>query len=181
MLFGGANFHFGNPLETFRQDLANGDYLPDNFRMKALLRKAQKRNYDHNMEEYHYQLLQDVLESRKKHLEKISGATVSTPLCVLKLERKVVKLGKDMKGKVRKRYLDELSMIRREVGEDGSSSEDEGYPASPPEKVAKNEVNLLLSNVSVNEENEDSSTSKPDPCPSKEEQICGPGMFYFRF
>ena len=58
MLFGRENFHFGNPLEKFRQGLVAGDYLPDNYRMKTLLRKAQKRNYDLNMEEYHYKLLQ---------------------------------------------------------------------------------------------------------------------------
>ena len=43
-----------------------------------------------------------MLESRKKVLEQATGASVSTPLCVLKLERKVVRLGKDMKGRVSK-------------------------------------------------------------------------------
>ena len=43
-----------------------------------------------------------------------------------------------MMMQVRKRYLEELAMIRREVGEEGVSSDDEddeGYPPSPPGKV----------------------------------------------
>ena len=45
MLFGGENFHFGNPLTKFRQDLLAGDYYPENADMKKLVITAQKRNF----------------------------------------------------------------------------------------------------------------------------------------
>merc|ERR1719402_1998696 len=44
MLFGGENFHFGNPLTRFRADLLNGEYTPENAEMRDMVVTAQKRN-----------------------------------------------------------------------------------------------------------------------------------------
>merc|ERR1712098_74125 len=60
MLFGKENFHFGNPLSKFRNDLLAGDYFPDNVVMKKIVRAAQKRNYEEWMENHHYTLVQDI-------------------------------------------------------------------------------------------------------------------------
>lgn len=132
MLFGKENFHFGNPVGNFRRDLLAGDYFPDNVEMKGIIRNAQKRNYEEWMENYHYSLVQDILDSRKSLLEVATGNVVTTP----KIERKRGPRGGSMKQKIRKRYLDEITRIKREVGEEGLSSDDEGY-ISPKVKEVK--------------------------------------------
>jgi len=132
MLFGKENFHFGNPVEKFRQDLLAGDYFPDNVEMKEIVKSAQKRNYEEWMENYHYSLVQEILDSRKSLLEVATGSVVTTP----KIERKRGPKGGNMKQKIRKRYLDEITRIKREVGEEGLSSDDEGY-ISPKVKEIK--------------------------------------------
>eukprot|EP00092_Neocalanus_flemingeri_P094512 GFUD01120196.1.p1 GENE.GFUD01120196.1~~GFUD01120196.1.p1 ORF type:complete len:859 (-),score=207.49 GFUD01120196.1:242-2818(-) len=137
MLFGKDNFHFGNPVEKFRQDLLSGDYFPDNVEMKEIVQSAQKRNYEEWMENYHYTLVQDILDSRKSLLEVATGNVVTTP----KIERKRGPRGGNMKQKIKKRYLDEITRIKREVGEDGLSSDDEGY-ISPKVKEVKVEASL---------------------------------------
>ena len=48
-----------------------------------------------------------------------------------------------MKQKIRKRYLDEITRIKREVGEEGLSSDDEGY-ISPKIKEPKLETSLKV-------------------------------------
>jgi hypothetical protein len=121
MLFGNENFHFGNPLHKFREDLINEDYFPDNVAMKAMVRSAQKRNYEEWMENYHFKLVQEILDSRKIILEAATGNVVTTP----KIDRKRSGKGGNMKSKIRKRYLDEIRRIKKEVGEDSLSSDDE--------------------------------------------------------
>jgi len=136
MLFGKENFHFGNPVGKFRQDLLVGDYFPDNAEMKKIVKNAQKRNYDEWMENYHYSLVQDILDSRKSLLEVATGNVVTTP----KIERKRGAKGGNMKLKIRKRYLDEITRIKREVGEEGLSSDDEGY-ISP--KIIESKLEII--------------------------------------
>jgi len=139
MLFGKENLHFGNPVAKFRQDLLAGDYFPDNVEMKNIVKNAQKRNYEEWMENYHYALVQDILDSRKSLLEVATGNVVTTP----KIERKRGPRGGNMKQKIRKRYLDEITRIKREVGEEGLSSDDEGY-ISPKIKEPKLETSLKV-------------------------------------
>ena len=143
MLFGKENFHFGNPAEKFRQDLLTGDYFPDNVEMKEIVQSAQKRNYEEWMENYHYTLVQDILDSRKSLLEVATGSVVTSP----KIERKRGPRGGNMKQKIRKRYLDEITRIKREVGEEGLSSDDEGY-ISPKVKEIKVEPSPQTDTVS---------------------------------
>jgi len=144
MLFGKENFHFGNPVGKFRQDLHAGDYFPDNVEMKKIVKNAQKRNYEEWMENYHYTLVQDILDSRKSLLELATGNVVTTP----KIERKRGPRGGNMKQKVRKRYLDEITRIKREVGEEGLSSDDEGY-ISPKVKEVKLEPSEISDSTTL--------------------------------
>ena len=157
MLFGGENFHFGNPLQKFRQDLLAGEYLVENCKGNQILRKGEKRNYKQKMEEYHYQLLEDLLQSRKRAIEAVSSNPVTTPLSVLKLDRKVVKLGKDMSLKIKKRYLEEIELIKKAVGEDLSSDDEDMLP----EKSLKSEVNLLHSSFWTKTEAESGPSAMP--------------------
>ena len=141
MLFGGENFHFGNPIRKFRQDLLAGDYYPENADMKRMIITAQRRNFDEWMDNYHFEIAQKCLNSRKKHLEAATGNIVTVP----KIEKKRGQRGGNVGLKVRKRYLEEISRIKREVGEEGFSSDDEEF-ISPkvieykPEPEVKTEV-----------------------------------------
>ena len=121
MLFGGENFHFGNPITKFRQDLLAGDYYPENADMKKMVMTAQRRNFDEWMDNYQFEIAQKCLNSRKKHLEAATGNIVTVP----KIEKKRGQRGGNVGVKVRKRYLEEISRIKREIGEDGFSSDDE--------------------------------------------------------
>ena len=123
MLFGGENFHFGNPLTKFRQDLLAGDYYPENADMKKLVITAQKRNFDEWMDNYQFEIAQKCLNSRKKHLEAATGNIVTVP----KIEKKRSQKGGNVGQKIRKRYLEEISRIKREIGEEGFSSDDEEF------------------------------------------------------
>jgi len=149
MLFGKENLHFGNPVAKFRQDLLAGDYFPDNVEMKKIVQNAQKRNYEEWMENYHYALVQDILDSRKSLLEVATGNVVTTP----KIERKRGPRGGNMKQKIRKRYLDEITRIKREVGEEGLSSDDEGY-ISPKIKDPKLETSFKVEDVPLTSKTE---------------------------
>ena len=141
MLFGGQNFHFGNPLEKFREDLVNGDYLPENVEMKAMVATAQRRNFEEWLENYQFDIAQKCLDSRKKHLEAATGNIVTVP----KIDRKHGGAkGGNMQEKISKRYMEEISRIKREIGEDGFSSDDEEFfnpkipqyiPAKEPEET----------------------------------------------
>ena len=114
MLFGGENFHFGNPITKFRQDLLAGDYYPENADMKKMVMTAQRRNFDEWMDNYQFEIAQKCLNSRKKHLEAATGNIVTVP----KIEKKRGQRGGNVGVKVRKRYLEEISRIKREIGEE---------------------------------------------------------------
>jgi len=157
MLFGKENFHFGNPLSKFRNDLLAGDYFPDNVEMKKIVRAAQKRNYEEWMENHHYTLVQDILDSRKSLLEVATGNVVTTP----KIERKRGPRGGNMRQKIKKRYLDELSRIKREVGEEGLSSDDEGY-ISPNVPEIKPNISSQTVNLNSNEHKVEAENIKHD-------------------
>ena len=142
MLFGGENFHFVNPLTKFRQDLLAGDYYPENADMKGMVRTAQRRNFDEWLENYQFEIAQKCLNSRKKHLEAATGNLVTVP----KIEKKRGQKGGNVGMKIRKRYLEEISRIKREIGEEGFSSDDEEYICpkveeyQPPPVVKMEEV-----------------------------------------
>jgi nuclear factor related to kappa-B-binding protein len=50
MLFGGENFHFGNPVARFRSELAAGELQPERAAMKEMVRSAQRRDYAEGMD-----------------------------------------------------------------------------------------------------------------------------------
>ena len=112
----------------FRADLLAGDYFPENAEIKRLVLAGQRRDYDERMENHHYEVLQKILESRKGLLEAATGTVITAP----KLERKRGRGGANMRTKIKKRYKEELSRIKKEVGEEGLSSDEEQETAVPP-------------------------------------------------
>ena len=98
-----------------------GEYAPENAGMKEMILDAQKRNYHEWMDKYQFDIAQKCLDSRKKLLESASGTIVTVP----KIDQGRVMKGGNMREKIGKRYKDEISRIKLEMGEEGFSSEDE--------------------------------------------------------
>ena len=89
--------------------------------MKEMILDAQKRNYHQWMDKYQFEIAQKCLDSRKKLLESASGTIVTVP----KIDQGRVMKGGNMREKIGKRYKDEISRIKLEMGEEGFSSDDE--------------------------------------------------------
>ena len=121
MLFRGENFHFGNPLERFRQQVQQGSFSPESSEIRNFVLEAKKREHYHRIERLQFATAQKCLNSRKKHLEAITGNIVTVP----KIERKRRNKVNSLKEKIAKRYCEEIERIRREVGDEDSSSDEE--------------------------------------------------------
>lgn len=130
-LFNRENFRFGNPLTDFHKKLQAGYYRPDICRMRALLKKAHYRHYKQQQRRYYYHLLKSILISRHKLLE---SASRGGPGTIPRSEKMPVPPPRPsaVQQRVRRRYFQELTAVREEVGESELSSEDENYPEGPP-------------------------------------------------
>jgi len=154
MLFGGDAFLFRNPLELFRDDLLQGEYAPENAGMKEMILDAQKRNYHQWMDKYQFDIAQKCLDSRKKLLESASGTIVTVP----KIDQGRVMKGGNMREKIGKRYKDEISRIKLEMGEEGFSSDDE-----EDEFHSANEDNTELLLEGVGTQSDEMEVEKQEP------------------
>ena len=121
MLFGGDNFFFGNPVETFRKALVQGEFSPENVEMKSLILSAKKRNYHQWIQNYQLETAQKCLNSRKKLLEATTGNLVTVP----KIDQN--KSGGNLYEVASNRYKDELARIKQELGDDDVSSDEEDF------------------------------------------------------
>ena len=119
MLFGGENFHFGNPISKFRTELLEGDFSQERRAMKSIVREAQERDHREWLGRHRIMLVQQLLDSRKVLLEEATGTQVTSP----RIDTKLV--GGHVRRRIRRRYLDEVTRIKREVDEIGLSSDDE--------------------------------------------------------
>ena len=119
MLFGGENLFFGNPVESFRKALVNGDFSPENVEMKRLILRAKKRNYHQWIQNYQLETAQKCLNSRKKLLEAATGNLVTVP----KIDQN--KSGGNLFEIASNRYKDELARIKQELGDDDISSDED--------------------------------------------------------
>ena len=121
MLFGGENFHFGNPIGKFRTELLEGDFSLERRAMKSIVRESRERDHSEWLERHRMLLVQELLDSRKILLEEATGTQVTSP----RIDTRLAGAGGLVRRRVRKRYLDEVTRIKREVGEVGLSSDDE--------------------------------------------------------
>jgi len=125
MLFGGENFSFGNPILGFREQVLRGKFQPDSLLVNKYVRNACKRDRSLLQEEYQFKLMHDMLISRKQLLESTSGHPVPVPLAVQKLEAQTFVLGRSVKQRTKRRYLEELQLMNSELEEYNLSSDDE--------------------------------------------------------
>ena len=92
MLFGGANFRFGNPLEQFRADLLAGRHMPEKHQMLKVVGEARRRDADLLVGERQLRVLQRVLVARKQLLESTAAgkAQISSflPVALQKMDTK---------------------------------------------------------------------------------------------
>ena len=121
MLFGGDNFFFGNPVDSFRKALVQGEFSPENVEMKSLILSAKKRNYHQWIQNYQLETAQKCLNSRKKLLEATTGNLVTVP----KIDQN--KSGGNLYEVASNRYKDELARIKQELGDDDVSSDEEDF------------------------------------------------------
>ena len=155
MLFGGENFHFGNPVSRFREELAAGDHLPERRAMRSMVAAARRREHDRWLEDLLLLLLllqvaggppdgagaEHPGEQGRGAGGRHRGAR-HHPQVLLHLHRHLLLLlhlhrglftipridrvdRGGVRAGVRARYLEEIRRIKREVGEEGLSSDDE--------------------------------------------------------
>ena len=121
MLFSGENFFFGNPINKFRRELLEGDFSLERRAMKSIVREAQERDHKEWLDRHKVTLVQELLDSRKVLLEEVTGTQVTSP----RIDTRLIGSGGLVRNRIRKRYLDEMTRIKKEVGEIGLSSDDE--------------------------------------------------------
>ncbi|XP_073980385.1 uncharacterized protein isoform X3 [Rhodnius prolixus] len=135
MLLGRENIKFGNPLTEFHKHLRAAHYRPDVSKMRALLRKAQYKDYKRAERWRVYELLKSVLSSRQRLVESVVNGE-KPKVCPSPPKRPRTVLAQNVKN----RYFQELALIREEVGESSQSSEDENYPEGPSSLLNKKQL-----------------------------------------
>ncbi|XP_065201606.1 nuclear factor related to kappa-B-binding protein [Planococcus citri] len=173
LLFSGEEFRFGaNPLTEFCDKLNTGFYRSDIVNMQKLVMKARYREYLKKQRIYYYKVLKHSLTMRHKLLENVSdlqrgstlpSASVGTSPSSLKRKMERISLEK----RVKHRYFQELSSIKKEIGDSSDSSYDENYPEGfiPPPFTKKHRKQICVLEESFNEEFEQptiSTLSRPD-------------------
>ena len=143
MLFGGENFHFGNPINKFRTELLEGDFSLERRAMKSIVREARERDHREWLERHRMLLVQELLDSRKILLEEATGTQVTSP----RIDTRLAGAGGLVRQRVRKRYLDEVTRIKREIGEIGLSSDDEDCDEDQDQSLHDQQMKIELSST----------------------------------
>ena len=143
MLFGAENFHFGNPIDKFRTELLEGDFSLERRAMKSIVREGRERDHCEWLERHRMLLVQELLDSRKLLLEEATGTQVTSP----RIDTRLAGAGGLVRQRVRKRYLDEVTRIKREVGEMGLSSDDEDCEEDRDDSLHGQQINKELSSA----------------------------------
>ncbi|EEB14431.1 nfrkb, putative [Pediculus humanus corporis] len=148
-LFNRENFKFGSPLVTFFNNLQNGHFRPDIAHLRCLMKKAERRQYREQRKRHCFELLKEVIVGRREVLE----AAYNSPLGPVKIPKNYYSNNPAVDPvlqRVKKRYFQELSAVRSEVGEYSQSSEDENYQDGAPRTLSKKQkqkLNILESSL----------------------------------
>lgn len=140
--FNKEKFRFGSPLLDFHDKLKAGHYRPDIARMKRMMKRAQRRECQYQQRKHCEELISELVTSRQKLLE----LSYSVPAGVeLRTERTVNSNPSECSVAVRtkKRYFQELLLIKQLVGESGEFSDDENYPEGPPVQLSRKQKKHL--------------------------------------
>ncbi|KAK6621385.1 hypothetical protein RUM43_011691 [Polyplax serrata] len=141
-LFNRENFKFGSPLLKFHNHLKNGHYRPDIAHLRYLMKKAERRQYKEQRKRHCFDLLKEVIVGRREVLE----AAYNSPMGPIKIPKNYCSYNPAVDPilqRVKKRYFQELSAVRSEVGEYSQSSEDENYQDGAPRMLSKKQKQKL--------------------------------------
>lgn len=145
-LFTNQITRFGiTPLSTFQKNLEDGNYRPDIARLRANIRKSQRREQRFQQCERISRLAKDLVVSREKLLRTAYDGTTSGSMP--EQSRKVPKLASTAAAeRARKRYFEELATVMDDVGLEDPFSDDENYPEGPPVSLMRKQKKLSSGN-----------------------------------
>ena len=132
------------PLDTFQNNLQDGNYRPDIAQYRASIQKAEEREQRFQECERITLLAEKLVLSREKHLRSVYRAPPSNNL---QSNRKSVpsipKLSSTAATmRAKRRYFQEISALSEEIGL--TMSDDENYPEGPPAPLTKKQKKQLL-------------------------------------
>lgn len=125
-----------SPLIDFQRNLEDGNYRPDISRLRANIKKSQRREQRFQNCERISQLAKSIVVSRE-HLLRAAydGSAIETIKRNSKKKASPIKLQTNAAAvRSKKRYFDEIAKIREEVGFDSDLSDDDNYPEGPIKK-----------------------------------------------
>lgn len=144
-LFTNQITRFGtSPMADFQKNLEDGNHRPDISRLRANIRKSQRREMRFQQCERISRLAKSLAVSRERLLRAAYNSPPGVSLRVDKLVGEVPKLTSTAAAlRAKKRYFQEISSVAEDVGLDGPLSEDENYPEGPPPQLSRKQRKYL--------------------------------------
>lgn len=134
-----------SPLTDFHVNLEEGNYRPDISRLRANIRKSQRREQRFQQCERISRLAKSLAVSREKLLRTAYNSPPGASLRIEQIVSKTPKLTSSAAAlRAKKRYFQEISTIAEDVGMDGPLSDDENYPEGPPIQLSRKQRKHLL-------------------------------------
>lgn len=146
-LFTNQITRFGaSPLIDFQRHLEEGNYRPDIARLRATIRKSQRREQRFQQCEQISRFAKALVVSREKLLRAAYDGANCHALNSMadKVSNDVPKLTSTAAAeRAKKRYFEEISSIMEDVGLDLQLSDDENYPEGPPVHLTRKQRKYL--------------------------------------
>lgn len=137
-----------SPLIDFQRNLEDGNYRPDISRLRANIKKSQRREQRFQQCERVSQMAKTLVVTREQLLQNAYNGTASNETVKRsnKKKRTPFKLKTNAAAnRSKKRYFDEISKIRAEVGLDSDLSDDDIFPDGPVKKPKRTTANSPVS------------------------------------
>lgn len=133
-----------SPLIDFQQNLEDGNYRPDISRLRANIKKSQRREQRFQQCEYISQLAKSLVVSRERLLRNAyDGSKFDANKQNSKNVASLPKLATSAAAaRAKKRYFEEIASILEDVGLDTDFTDDENYPEGPPPSLVRKKRNL---------------------------------------
>ncbi|KAK4887042.1 hypothetical protein RN001_003313 [Aquatica leii] len=163
-LFNKEIFRFTSPLNEFHEHLKAGHYRPDIAKMRLLIKKAERKEAKYRHKLYRERLKEDILGSRNKLLSLVRNLPPGVEPKMEKLVSNTPSYVNPISFRTKRRYFQELSVVREKVDETGYSS-DENYPEGPPTPLSrkqKRHLNAIKNSALHNDRIISSLTTKPN-------------------
>lgn len=136
-----------SPLIDFQRNLEDGNYRPDISRLRANIKKSQRREQRFQQCERVSQMAKTLVVSREQLLrDAYNGTATDTGKRNNKKKMTPFKLKTNAAAnRSKKRYFDEILKIRAEVGLDSDLSDDDLFPDGPAKKPKRSANNSQVS------------------------------------